>query len=530
MDSSRKGGAGPSGIYRRIIPPLNDTDSDSSLEYWEERGDNFSSRLKMVNVKREPIDPDEREEEATPCLQRIVYKIKNNTEPERPPRSSAGSSASQVAAAVPTAGSQISASSSSSSASTANNQQAEDVVPRRNEFWNLQKLSLTPQDCHRRDMLRMSAHSAKRSSDLGEHRVPLSEEDVAVQKSVKPVFSCAHKSSVNSQCATPPNSRSGNESPINSTELAPLSSPSSKTQVMDTTASPPPSKRPKITDESAGLNSNILSMIECPVCLEYMGPPINQCRRGHLVCSSCRAQLGNCPTCRSRFTDLRNLVLERIVEMIKYPCKHDNCDEMLLLKNKCVHELNCLHRRYTCMAQGCDWRGIHSELVPHVRSVHSGLIHDGNKICISFPLQMLTNSSRNYVLHAYNEMFRVNFQRGPANSIVHGAVIYLGPIDNAKNFTFEFAMHKEKDRTERALTFKRTVLSDDQKPSSYYSKSEAFCVTTDVLRLLSTSKGKVHVDIHIERKIHKKDPVPSLPVAGSECNDDQEDNGDKIAE
>lgn len=109
-------------------------------------------------------------------------------------------------------------------------------------------------------------------------------------------------------------------------------------------------KRPRLSEEAVvanvpGLNSNILSMIECPVCLEYMGPPIQQCRRGHLVCSSCRAQLVNCPTCRSRFTDLRNLVLERIVEMIKYPCRHDSCSQMHLLKVKnlvgFLKKINC---------------------------------------------------------------------------------------------------------------------------------------------------------------------------------------------
>jgi len=79
MESSRKncgsstGGAGPSGNYRRIIPPLNDTESDSSLEYWEERhggggSDSFSAR--PVKVKKEPDNED------ADCCQRMVYKVK----------------------------------------------------------------------------------------------------------------------------------------------------------------------------------------------------------------------------------------------------------------------------------------------------------------------------------------------------------------------------------------------------------------------------------------------------------------------
>jgi Seven in absentia protein family len=109
-----------------------------------------------------------------------------------------------------------------------------------------------------------------------------------------------------------------------------------------------------------------------------------------------------------------------------------------LFQDKAQHELNCEHRRYTCMAQGCDWRGVHADLVKHVKSQHAGLIHSGNELLVSFPIQMMANSSRNYVLYAFDEMFRVNFQRGPGASLVHGLVIYLGPIDNARNYNFSF--------------------------------------------------------------------------------------------
>ncbi|XP_059482086.1 E3 ubiquitin-protein ligase sina-like [Neocloeon triangulifer] len=530
MESGRKGGAGPSGSYRRIIPPLNDTDSDSSLEYWEEKGLNessFSPRMKQPYVKKERIDPEE-ELVSAACMQRIVYKVKNNPEPERPPRNEAstgtnGGPASGTLAPISTTSSVASVSSESSGSSATTKYTAPTF--RNRMFVNLGKLTLTPAELVQRDILRSRAEAryVKRSADIS------SEPAILPPMTDAENSTCDHSYATNQRDGSPPVVINANN---HSTPILSLTRPttipsSTDTPVLDTTASPPPAKRLRMSDEGSGLNSNILSMIECPVCLEYMGPPIHQCRRGHLVCSSCRAQLVNCPTCRSRFTDLRNLVLERIVEMIRYPCKHDNCCEMYLLKNKGHHELNCQHRRYTCMAQGCDWRGVHSELVPHVRSVHSGLIHDGNHIVISFPIQMLANSSRNYVLHAFNEMFRVNFQRGPGNTLVHGAVIYLGPIDNAKNFTFQFKMEKEKDGIERGITFKRTVLSDEQKPSNYYNKSEAFSATVDMLRLISTSKGKVHVTVLIERKISKKEDSCVPSIAGNESNDDPEETEDK---
>lgn len=44
--------------------------------------------------------------------------------------------------------------------------------------------------------------------------------------------------------------------------------------------------------------SALASLFECPVCFDYVLPPILQCQNGHLVCSTCRQKLTCCPTCR----------------------------------------------------------------------------------------------------------------------------------------------------------------------------------------------------------------------------------------
>ena len=45
-------------------------------------------------------------------------------------------------------------------------------------------------------------------------------------------------------------------------------------------------------------STDLASLFECPVCFDYVLPPILQCQSGHLVCSSCRPKLSCCPTCR----------------------------------------------------------------------------------------------------------------------------------------------------------------------------------------------------------------------------------------
>jgi hypothetical protein len=81
-------------------------------------------------------------------------------------------------------------------------------------------------------------------------------------------------------------------------------------------------------------------------------------------------------------------------------------------------------------------------------------------------------------------------------------------------------MEKEKEGVERALSFKRTVLSDEHKPSNYYSKSEAFSATVDMLRLIATSKGKVHVNVVIERRPKQENQPRSSRASGaSDCEE-----------
>jgi hypothetical protein len=77
MESGNRKLTSDSGInYRRIIPPLNDTESDSSLEYWEERGAAAMNDSVFVGprvrIKKERLEAAGEDD----CVQRMVYKIK----------------------------------------------------------------------------------------------------------------------------------------------------------------------------------------------------------------------------------------------------------------------------------------------------------------------------------------------------------------------------------------------------------------------------------------------------------------------
>ena len=46
------------------------------------------------------------------------------------------------------------------------------------------------------------------------------------------------------------------------------------------------------------------SLPECPVCMEISRPPIYQCEEGHIICSSCKPLLTDCPhNCGKKYSE-----------------------------------------------------------------------------------------------------------------------------------------------------------------------------------------------------------------------------------
>ncbi|KAJ4451995.1 hypothetical protein ANN_03479 [Periplaneta americana] len=94
-----------------------------------------------------------------------------------------------------------------------------------------------------------------------------------------------------------------------------------------------------LDDYSRGL----LSVLECPVCKEFMGAPITLCEHGHNICGNCRPRLKNCPTCRQKLLSTRNIALEELSTKFKYPCKYRERGCLSMFSKDVIndHETNC---------------------------------------------------------------------------------------------------------------------------------------------------------------------------------------------
>lgn len=71
-----------------------------------------------------------------------------------------------------------------------------------------------------------------------------------------------------------------------------------------------------------GQTPELTALFECPVCFDYVLPPILQCPAGHLICNSCHQKLSCCRTCRGPLTpSIRNLAMEKVASTLPFPCK-----------------------------------------------------------------------------------------------------------------------------------------------------------------------------------------------------------------
>ncbi len=57
----------------------------------------------------------------------------------------------------------------------------------------------------------------------------------------------------------------------------------------------------------------LIRHFDCPVCHDWVTPPIVQCRKGHIVCGPCKSKgLKACPICKQRFSDVPNWMMEQV--------------------------------------------------------------------------------------------------------------------------------------------------------------------------------------------------------------------------
>ena len=188
---------------------------------------------------------------------------------------------------------------------------------------------------------------------------------------------------------------------------------------------------------SRALDEDLLSDLECPVCMEYMVPPIKLCTNGHNICSKCRESVHCCPTCRAEFSEIRNVALENIAKSQKYPCvnRQSGCLDLFPIEHIAKHHAVCLYSKIKCPFQitgKCSWNGLKRNLEGHATASHPGSFLEES----GFHSPHLSGSLT--VLSCFGELFTCYIQKRDGR--YYGAVQLIGTSSEASKYKCEFTL------------------------------------------------------------------------------------------
>ena len=115
----------------------------------------------------------------------------------------------------------------------------------------------------------------------------------------------------------------------------------------------------------------LVGLLSCGICEKYCGSNLVQCRKGHVLCKGCKAEgkITSCKTCKQTFVDAPNLVLEKLISMIAFPCRFrpSGCEEFVFSNAKLEHETFCPCRPISCQYEdkGCSQELPYKDIKKH---------------------------------------------------------------------------------------------------------------------------------------------------------------------
>jgi len=214
---------------------------------------------------------------------------------------------------------------------------------------------------------------------------------------------------------------------------------------------------------SRALDEAFLKELECPVCMEYMVPPIKLCTNGHNICSRCRGRVQHCPTCTAEFLGTRNVVLENIARRLKYPCanRQKGCLELFSIEHITEHQALCVYGKIKCpfvFNWNCSWKGFKSDLKEHAKTAHPGCYFEDSTFCFFIFRDRILR-----VLSCFGELFV--HQKRILNGILYCAVQLIGTSSEASKYKCEFTLRAANGIEQISSTFLVQGYSEDWETS-----------------------------------------------------------------
>ncbi|WMV56493.1 hypothetical protein MTR67_049878 [Solanum verrucosum] len=193
-------------------------------------------------------------------------------------------------------------------------------------------------------------------------------------------------------------------------------------------------------------NTAVHELLECPVCMNLMYPPIHQCPNGHTLCLKCKSKVHVCPICRHELGNIRCLALEKIAESLELPCRYQvfGCQDIFTYHSRLQHEQNCKFRPYNCPYAGseCTVTGDIQSLVAHLKDDHKVDMHDGctfnHRYVKSNPQDVENATWMLTVFNCFGHQFCLHFEAFNVGvAPVYMAFLrFMGDDDDVKKFSY----------------------------------------------------------------------------------------------
>ncbi|KAL5228621.1 hypothetical protein ABZP36_016886 [Zizania latifolia] len=114
-------------------------------------------------------------------------------------------------------------------------------------------------------------------------------------------------------------------------------------------------------------------VLQCDACYGTLVPPLFQCVRGHLTCSTCISDSGyECQWCHTPETTFRCRVMEYFLASLNVPCtfKYKGCTAMIPYGDNKLHESSCFYTPCYCPIRGCSAHYSGVSLLNHLEHKH----------------------------------------------------------------------------------------------------------------------------------------------------------------
>jgi hypothetical protein len=188
----------------------------------------------------------------------------------------------------------------------------------------------------------------------------------------------------------------------------------------------------------------VLEELKCPVCVEYMTPPIPMCQNGHNICNTCRQRVDECPICRDQFLESRCWLLENIIQIMKYRCQYytEGCEYVYTAHFIESHEDNCSHRPFNCpfsvmVTKNFCWRGHINDMWAHILCKHTALAVPEAENSV-FTVDSAAPGPLHRALSKWGETFIMVCR--VINMDLYCCVLYVGPQERASFYKYWVAV------------------------------------------------------------------------------------------